>query len=292
MTVSLSYNRNLIAILLASSICWPLSQANSLTAAELEYPVAVAVASSGTIYVADRKLPGIWQLKDGKLEVFVTGEKKIGGFLNAIRCLAIDGEEQILVGDSATREVYRIDQEKQRTPLTAGGIGIPMDIAVTAEGDLLVSDLELHCIWKVAKAGSKPTKLASLPGPGGLSLDDKQNLWVVSRAQNPLQRILPDGKLETVVGKRLFRFPNDVIVDETGTAYVTDGYQKCIWKVTPGQAPEAWASGGSLQNPVGISWSGKDVLVVDSRARDVFKISDDGKSITSLTGKEANLDPK
>lgn len=292
MPVSLGYRGSLFAILLISSLCCQAGNPSRLSAAELQYPVAVAVGPSGTVYVADRKLPGIWQLEAGKLEVFVAGEKKIGGFLNAVRCLAIDGEGQLLVGDSATREIYRIDKEKKSTPLTARGIGIPMDIAVTAQGDLLVSDLELHCVWKVAKAGGKPTKLASLAGPSGVTLDDKQNLWVVSRAQNPLQKILPDGTLETIVAKRPFQFPNDVIVDKTGVAFVTDSYQKCIWKVVPGQPPESWISGGSLQNPVGITWSGEDLIVVDSRARDVFKISSDGKSITSLTGKEATLGQK
>ena len=290
MSVSPGHQSRLLATLLACSICWQISRSEPLAAADLQYPVAVAVAPSGTIYIADRKLPGIWQLEAGKLEVFITGEKKIGGFLNAVRCLAIDAEGQLLVGDSATREVYRIDQEKKSTPLTARGIGIPMDIAVTAQGDLFVSDLELHCVWKVAKTGGKPTKLAALAGASGVTLDDKQNLWVVSRAQKPLQKLLLDGKLETVVAKRLFQFPNDVIVDKTGTAYVTDSYQKCIWKVAPEQAPESWVSGGSLQNPVGISWLGEDVIVVDSRARDVFKISANGKTITSLTGKEATLD--
>ena len=129
------------------------------------------------------------------------------------------------------------DKEKKITPLTSRGIGIPMDIAVTAQGDLLVSDLELHCVWKVAKAGGKPTKLATLAGPRGVALDDKQHLGVVSRAKNPLQKILPDGTLETVVAKRPFQFPNDVIVDKNGVAFVTDSYQKCIWKVVPGQPP-------------------------------------------------------
>ena len=37
-----------------------------LDAAELQYPVAVVAAPGGSIYVADRKLPGIWKLENGK----------------------------------------------------------------------------------------------------------------------------------------------------------------------------------------------------------------------------------
>ena len=89
-----------------------------------------------------------------------------------------------------------------------------------------------------------------------------------------------------------YRYYEKNRVDKNGVAFVTDSYQKCIWKVVPGQPPESWVSGGSLQNPVGVTWSGQDLIVVDSRARDVFKISADGKTITSLTGKEASLDQK
>ena len=262
-----------------------------LHAADLQYPVAVVAAPGGTIYVADRKLPGIWKLENGALEVFLPGEKKIGGFLNAIRCLAIDGDGRLLVGDSATREVYRIDAAKKSSPLTAGSIGIPMDIAVTTGGDILVTDLELQCVWKIAKAGGKPAKLATLSGPSGVALDAQQQLWIVSRAKNPLHRILADGTLETVISDRPFRFPQDVAVDDAGTAFVSDSYQKCIWKVIAGKPPEPWASGEPFQNPVGLAWVGKDLLVVDSRARDVFRISNDGKTITSLTGKK-NPAPK
>ena len=41
------------------------------SAADWQYPIDVAVATDGTIYIADRNLPGIWTLKDGKTEVFV-----------------------------------------------------------------------------------------------------------------------------------------------------------------------------------------------------------------------------
>ena len=263
-----------------------------LDAAELQYPVAVVAAPDGSIYVADRKLPGIWKLENGELEVFLPGEKKIGGFLNAIRCLAIDAEGQLLVGDSATREVYRINAQKKSSALTAGSIGIPMDIAVTTDGDLLVTDLELQCVWKIAKAGGQPSKLVTLSGPSGVALDAQQQLWIVSRAKNPLQKILADGTLETVISDRPFRFPQDVAVNAAGTAFVSDSYQKCIWKVIAGKPPEAWASGEPFQNPVGLAWSGKDLLVVDSRARDVFRVSADGKTITSLTGKKASSQQK
>ncbi|HBL43028.1 MAG TPA: hypothetical protein DDZ90_06490, partial [Planctomycetaceae bacterium] len=81
---------------------------------------------------------------------FFTGSKVFRTPLNAVRCVAIDKEGHVLAGDSSTREVYRFEKAGAKPqPLTNGGIGIPMDVVVLKNGDLLVSDLELQQIWKV-----------------------------------------------------------------------------------------------------------------------------------------------
>ena len=41
-----------------------------LPAAEFEYPLTAAASSDGPVYVADRNLPGIWKIVDGKPEIF------------------------------------------------------------------------------------------------------------------------------------------------------------------------------------------------------------------------------
>ena len=40
-----------------------------------KYPIAIVAAPSGEIYVADRQLPGIWRLADGKVTSF-TGQRR------------------------------------------------------------------------------------------------------------------------------------------------------------------------------------------------------------------------
>src|SRR4051812_21740421 len=74
-------------------------------AIEPEYAIGIAVHND-TIYVADRKLPGVLTLKDGKFSKFFAASKKFGTPLNAVRCLAIDKEGKLLAGDSATRDIY------------------------------------------------------------------------------------------------------------------------------------------------------------------------------------------
>ncbi|MCH8828995.1 MAG: NHL repeat-containing protein [Planctomycetes bacterium] len=253
-------------------------------AADFQYPIAIATAKDGTIYVADRNLPGIWKIVDGKATIFHQASKRFRTPLNAIRCLAIDSKGRLLAGDSATRDIYRFEKQGKPKPLTAGRIGIPMAIAADGKGMLFVADLEVGRIWKVPEAGGKPVEVAVLRGPRGVAVDKDANVWIVCTGQNPLRRISPGGKIEVVVAGRPFRFAHNVVLDTKGNAYVSDGYAKTIWKIPPKGKPEKWVSGLPMVNPVGLAWKGANLLVVDPRANAVFEISPEAKLKTLIAG--------
>ena len=249
----------------------------ALSAAELSYPLAIAASESGEIYLADRNLPGVWKIKDGVLSLYFEGSKKFRTPLNAVRCLAFDKDGKLLAGDSSTREVYRFDETGKPVPLTSGGIGIPMSIAVNKAGELFVADLELHRLWKVPEAGGKPEEFAEVAAPSGLGFDDAGNLWVISRGKEQVLKVSPEGKTEAVVKSRVMNFPHNVVLDKSGTAYITDGYEKAVWKLVSGGEPAKWVSGTPFDNPVGICQLGDKLLVVDPRAKAVFEIDAEGK---------------
>ena len=254
----------------------------------LVYPLDVSVtADAKTLFLVDRKLPGLWKAgADGKLAVFFQASKKFRTPLNAVRCIAADGKGGLLVGDSGTREVYRFSADGKSTPLTKGGIGIAMGIAVNAKGTIFVSDLELQRIWTVPAAGGEPKEFAVLPAPRGMTFDKKGQLWVVSGGpRNQLVKIAADGKITPVVKDRTFVYPNDVAVSADGTAYVSDGYADCIWKVAADGKTSKWVSGKPLDNPVGLDWQGTTLLVVDSRAGKLFSITPDAKLAPVSLGK-------
>lgn len=245
-------------------------------AQEVQYPLSIAVKDS-MVMLADRNLPGVWKLEDGQPTAYFTGSKKFRTPLNAIRCVEFDADGKLLAGDSSTREVYRFDEDGKPVPLTNGGIGIAMDIAINQSGDLFVTDLEIQRVMKVPKAGGKPEEVTEISGCRGLFVDKEDHLWVVSTTKNQLYRISPDGKEEIVAPDRPFEFPHTVVVDDDLTAYVCDGYAKTIWKIPRGGKPEAWVTGEPLVNPVGMAIQGDTIYVVDPRAVAVFEIDRDGK---------------
>ncbi|MCH7990160.1 MAG: NHL repeat-containing protein, partial [Planctomycetes bacterium] len=240
-------------------------------AEDFKYPLSAVVAADGTMYVADRNLPGIWKITDGKKEIFFQASKKFRTPLNAVRCVALDKKGRLLAGDSATREVYRFDKSGKPTPLTNAGIGLPMSIAVDSDGNLFVADLELRRIWKVPAKGGKPVAFADVPAPRGLAIDKENRVWVVSHGKNHLLRISADGKhVETIVKGRAFQFPHNIVLDKNNTAYISDGYAKSVWKVGPEGKAEKWISGKPFVNPVGLAWQGDNLLIVDPRANNIF----------------------
>lgn len=240
------------------------------------YPLDVAAGQNGEFYIADRKLPGILKLADGQISVHVQGDKKFRTPMNAVRCVHVTADGTLLAGDSATREVYRVAADGTLTPLTSGTIGIPTEIAT--HGDFIyVTDLELSRVWKFPLAGGTPQEVAVVAGPRGVAVDADGSVWVLSPQKPQLRRIAADGN-QTVVHEGLtFEFPQDVLVSADGSAFVSDGYAKCIWKIAPGAEPVKWGMSEKFSNPVGMGWEGENILLIDSRAPGLFRIAPSGE---------------
>ncbi len=243
------------------------------------YPLDMVIKPDGkSAYVVDRNLPGVWFWSAGKLEIFAQGAKNFRQPLNAARCLALDKDANLLVGDSSTRDIYRCEAGGKFTPLTGGKIGIPMDIALKNDGTIYVADLETKYLLRIPANSDKVERVAQV-NPRGLFVDSKQQVWVVSQNAQQLLIVADDGKTEVIVADRQFDFPHQVVVNSSGEAFVSDGYKKCIWKVVRGSAPTAVVQGPPLDNPVGLAIAEDQVYVVDPRAAKVFRLSPESKLI-------------
>ena len=249
-------------------------------AAEMQYPMSVAAGPDGSIYVADRHAHSVWKIAADKLEPLFQGSNKFRTPLNAVWCVAVDSKGRILAGDSATREVYRFNADRQPEPLTNGGIGIPWAMAFDSKGDILVCDLEIHQVVKFPEAGGEPVKIAEVAAPRGIAIDPQDRVWVVDAGgKDQVLRVLPDGKVEKVVEGRPFQMPHNIALDNDLNAYVCDNYGETVWKIGAGAGakPQKWITGKPLVKPVGISFAGGRLLIADPHAKMVFEASLDGK---------------
>ena len=245
----------------------------------MDYPLAVVAGPDNSIYVADRNLPGIWKIQGGKAAIYYQGSKKFRTPLNAVRCLAIDMNGKLLAGDSSTREVYRFDAPETPIPMTKGGIGIPTAIAIDSKGNLLVADLELHCIFQVPAAGGTATEFVKVPAPRGIAVDSQDRVWVVSHSKEPVVRFAPDKSKELIVSETVFQFAHQICVDAKDDCYITDGYAKSVWKVPAKGKPENYFSGEPLKNPVGLAMHGERLLIADPHQKMIYSLPTAGEKV-------------
>lgn len=235
-------------------------------------------SSDSTMYIVDRTMPGVWQVKNGKLTEYFRASKKFRTPLNAARCAALDHDGKLLVGDSSTRQVYRFEQSDKPVPLATGvGIGIPMAIAVDADGSLFVADLELHRIFKLPAAGGEAKVFVEVSAPRGLVFDKDGQLVVLSTTKDQVHKIDAKGNKTLLVKDKPFNMPQNIVLASDGNYYVSDNYEKCIWRVTGDGKTSKLVSGDPLVNPVGLSVSGDRLLVTDPRAKAVFECDLAGK---------------
>lgn len=261
---------------LVNSACLSLAQSTPRERTAV-YPLDGTRTPDGKIYIVDRNLPGVWLRADNALSVFVQGSKSFRKPLNAVRCIASGSDGVIYVGDSATREIYRVSNDGSTHPLTNGLIGVPVDLALATDGTLYVADLERRAVWGWNPGKEeKPAVIHPKANARGLAVDSKDRLWVLSQNAEQLVRFEKDGTATTIVSNRVFEFAHNVIVDDDDTAWVSDGYAKAIWKVPSGAPPTKQITSDLFQNPVGLFRNEDKIAIVDPHAMSVFQATREG----------------
>ncbi|MCM2369691.1 NHL repeat-containing protein [Aporhodopirellula aestuarii] len=251
---------------------------------EPAYPLAVAVDGED-VYCVDLDLPGVWVAGEAR-ELFSRGSKFLRKPMNRPRCIVMHPGGGVLVGDSATREVYKIDSTgAEPVGLTDGHIGIPMALAIDADGKMLyVGDAEKRATFRLPIEGGKPELVARV-NARGLAFDDDGNLWAVTPDAVAIVRINVKTKaVDEVVTGRPYQYPNGLCwAGDHG--YVTDGYGKCIWRFTADGKTEKWYEGEPLVGPVGIAVTSDSLFVADPKQKQVFQFDRESKEYKTRLGR-------
>jgi sugar lactone lactonase YvrE len=236
-----------------------------------QYPLAVAV-DGDAFYVVDLDLPGVWKVDAEGRKLFVRGTRLLRKPLNRPRCIAIHPAGGILVGDSATREVYHIASAgAEPKPLTQGTVGIAMAIAVSPDAKTIyVGDAEKRSLLKLPIEGGK-SELVAPVNARGLSFDVSGMLWAVTPDAEAVHKIdVATGKSEAIVKGRPYQYPNGLVwAGDQG--FVTDGYSKAIWTFTADGKTEVWHQGEPLVGPVGITIDDQAIWVADPKQKQVYR---------------------
>jgi uncharacterized protein (TIGR03437 family) len=273
---------------------------DTLTAisAQLNTPIAVALDSSGNLYIADSANNRI---------------RKVTKSTGKIATLAGNGVAQYS-GDGGAA--------------TSASLNVPYGVAVDASGNVFIADFLNHVVRKVTSGGTISTVAgtnsfgfsgdggagtsAQLNRPFGLALDSAGNLYIADSNNYCIRKLDTSGNISTVAGlatsngysgdggqatKAKMSSPYGVAVDKVGNIYIADSGNNRIRKVSNGVITTIAGTGtkgfsgdgglavnAQLNNPYGLSVDAVgNVFVSDYGNYRVRQISTDGK-ITTLAG--------
>lgn len=199
----------------------------------LNYPIGIAVASDGTIYIADTKNHRIRKVDGSKRVTTIAGTGTAGWS-----------------GDGGKAAAAKLNN--------------PMGLTLDAAGNLYIADAFNHRIRKVATDGTIST-VAGL-GPAGFSGDNGKaagarlfypkgvqiapdgKLYIADTFNSRIRVVAADGTISTIAGNGRYgangdggdsrtaelRFPNAVAVGADGKVYISDSQNNRLRMLTPG----------------------------------------------------------
>ncbi len=260
---------------LGLALCIASIQAPSSPAAELLYPVDVAVDAQGAVFVADHEAHALVKLTASGVEIVAQGEGLPRTALYGIRHIAPGANGSFIASDPATMKLYRIDAAGSVSPLEDDGRFVtPWGIAIEASGSVLVVDRVSHSLRRVKSSG-EVEELADIKSPRAVLVDGDGAIVVLT--DDNLVRVAA-GRTTPLASSMPFEFPHDVVLHPDGNFYVSDGYAKAIWRVASDGSVSTLVQGDPLVSPQGLAVDRQGhLLVADAHARAVFRITVKGE---------------
>ncbi|MGJ5814864.1 DUF3472 domain-containing protein [Paludibaculum fermentans] len=260
--------------------------------AQLSYPIAAAVNSSGELYIADSYNHAIRKISsDGTISTVAgTGERGYSGDggpanraqLNSPNGIALDHAGRLLIADTGSRLVRVVGTNGTITTVAGNGgngntgdggpaasaeISSPSGVAVDNGGRILIVDktnqrirtVSGGIIGTIAGAAFRegvPAVFAGLNQPGAVAKDAQGNVYIADSGNHSVRKVATDGSITTLAG--------------TGVSgYSGDG----------GRATNA-----RLNQPAGVAVdSSSAVFIADSLNHRIRKVAADG-TITTFAG--------
>jgi sugar lactone lactonase YvrE len=255
---------------------WMFVAVVSAHAGSLHYPIDLAVNRKGQIFVTDPEAHSVFAITGDKtISLLAQGKTDYRSPLFRVRGITLDKQDQVIVADGGSSEVYRIAADGKAVALTSGKLDRPEDVDVDSQGNVIVADHGGQAIYRISKEGSVQ-RVAQVENPISVAVDKDNSMVVISN--RGLVKVSAAGKVEPITPKNAFEYPNSVVIGSAGEYIVSDGYAKTLWKVQKDGKFTALVKGDPLQNPNGLAVGNNgDVLVADPHAKAIFRVSAAGQ---------------
>lgn len=307
------------------------------SAAKFSEPHGLVVDSAGNIYVSDYMNNTVRKVTAEGVVTTLAGSAGASGFTNgqgtaarfaSPQGIGIDSSGNLYLAESLNRSIRKITPSGLVTTFydgSNGSFGSPRGVAVDASGNVFVADYSANVIRMITAAGVLSLVAGTSPTPGStdgastaalfnapsaVAVDSANNLYVADTSNNTIRKITSGGTVTTLAGlagrsssvngtgsAARFEDPYAIAVDSSGNAYVADGTDHSIRKITaagvvttlagnPGAFGSTDGSGSAalFKTPLGIAAdSNGTVYVADTGNYTIRKITPAGV-VTTLAG--------
>lgn len=272
------HDRNMLKPLILALVISGAADA-ARAAEDLLYPVDVAVGPNGAIFVADHEAHALLKLDENGFTLVARGDGLPRTALYGIRHIGLRPDGRVVASDPATMKLYTIN-------LATGTIeAIPDDdrfvtpwgLLVEDSGDILVVDRVTHSLRRVKAGSGEVEMVAEIRAPRAV-LFGKDKAILVLTDNNLVEVEKNKGTVTPMLEAPPFEFAHDAVRHPNGNIYVTDGYARAVWQVTPAGAVSALVQGEPLQSPQGLAVDDKGALLIaDAHAKTVFRLTLEGE---------------
>jgi len=212
------------------------------TSAQLEFPTAVALDSSGNLYIADSGNNAIRKVAGGNISTVLGGDATNDQF-HIPNGLAFDAQGNLYIADTQGRRILK--WAASGGPVTVlAGTGV-----IGFSGD------------------NGPAVDATLNDPVGLAVDSAGYVYVADTINSAIRKISPSGIITTIAGQgdpayrgdggaatsAFLYFPRAVLVDSSGNVFVADTGSNTIREmkvVAPAISTNGVVNAASFDPPV------------------------------------------
>ncbi len=240
--------------------------------ARFNEPTALAVASDGSIFVADFANGAIRRIQpDGLVTTIAAG-------LTGPTGVAVSGSGEVFFTDAPANRVGVIGADGKVRFVAGGGpvglgtgsfadgagenarFSLPAGIGITSRGELLIADKDNHRIRRVSREGIVSTFAgggtpggtdgaggqASFSFPVGLAIDGDDNVFVTEQGQLRVRKISRDGQVTTVFNSNEGSSLAGIAIWKGDSLLVTDAERSQVLIISSKGVATALAGSGSL----------------------------------------------
>ena len=200
----------------------------------------VTVDAMGYVYVADFQ-ETVWKVDlNGKATIYAEGFYGASGN-------SIDAKGNLFQANFYGNFINKVTRSGKKTVYADSLLSGPVGIAINSKNELFVCNCLTPTITKIYLDGSTEQFVQSemLRCANGITLDNEENLYVVSFYNNNVVKISPEGEASifaTTPGK----VGNGHITMANGVFYITAVHDNEIYKVTPDGKVSVFAGTGIM----------------------------------------------